>query len=55
MKKNLFKPFLLTLLVIFCGVSINAQRVENGKLISWDGASGSIVAIPHSIVFIPYS
>jgi len=42
MKKNLLKPFLVTFLVIFCSVSVNAQRVENGKLISWDGASGSI-------------
>ncbi len=46
MKKNLLKPFLVTLLVIFCSVSINAQRVENGKLLSWDRAAGSIVAIP---------
>ena len=45
-EKNLFKPFLVTLLVIFCSVSVNAQRVENGKLLSWDGAAGSIVAIP---------
>lgn len=51
MKKNLLKPFLVTLLVIFCGVSVNAQRVENGKLISWDGASGSI-KIPDGVTEI---
>lgn len=28
MKKNLLKPFLVTFLVIFCSVSVNAQRVE---------------------------
>ena len=55
MKKNLLKPFLVTLLVIFCRVSVNAQRVENGELLLWDGAAGSIIAIPHGIVIIPYS
>ncbi len=51
MKKNLLKPFLVTLLVIFCSVSVNAQRVENGKLLSWDGASGSI-KIPDGVTEI---
>lgn len=51
MRKNLLKHFLVTLLVIFCGVSVNAQRVENGKLISWDGASGSI-KIPDGVTEI---
>ena len=51
MKKNLLKPFLVTFLVIFCSVSVNAQRVENGKLISWDGASGSI-KIPDGVTEI---
>lgn len=53
MKKNLLKPFLVTLLVIFCRVSVNAQRVENGELLLWDGAAGSIVAIPQIYSLFP--
>ena len=51
MKKNLLKHFFVALLVLFCGVNVNAQKVEGNKLVSWDGASGSI-KIPDGVTEI---
>lgn len=51
MKKNLLKHFFVALLVLFCGVNVNAQKVEGNKLVSWGDASGSI-KIPDGVTEI---